>query len=137
MGIDLLWDDDEQTVVLAEFKGEWTWDDLHTMLNTVKRLSQERKRVLGAIIDVRSGLQLPGGSVLNRAGLENFRKLLSLSDDGQRGPVVVLGMNRMVRSLLDAMTTLDKSLMLDVSFADTIEEAQQQIYPAVARLNDE
>ena len=135
MGIDLYWDDDEQSVILAEFNEQWSWDDLYAMLNTVKRLSKEKGLVLGAIVDVRNGFHLPGGTIFNRQGLDNFRKILTMNDGEQKGPVVVLGMNSMVRSVFSAVSTFDKSLMSDVQFADTMEEAQQLIYAAVRRLH--
>jgi hypothetical protein len=135
MAIDLYWDDAEQTVILAEFNKQWSWDDLYTMLNTVKRLSKEKGRVFGAIVDVRDGFHLPGGSIFNQQGLDNFRKILTMNDGEQKGPVVVLGMNSMVRSVFNAVSTFDKSLISDVQFADTMEEAQQLIYVAVRRLH--
>ena len=135
MAIDLYWDDAEQTVILAEFNEQWSWDDLYAMLNTVKRLSKEKGRVLGAIVDVQNGFHLPGGSIFNRQGLDNFRKILTMNDGEQKGPVVVLGMNGMVRSVFNAVSNFDKSLMSDVQFADTMEEAQQLIYAAVRRLH--
>ncbi|MEO1290964.1 MAG: hypothetical protein AAFV93_24775, partial [Chloroflexota bacterium] len=75
MAIDLFWDNDEQTVLLAEFNGKWTWDELHKLLTTVKRLSDERGQVFGAILDLRNGMHLPGGNIFNKEGLEQFKKL--------------------------------------------------------------
>jgi hypothetical protein len=135
MAIDLYWDDAEQTVILAEFNEQWSWDDLYAMFNTVKRLSKEKGRVLGAIVDVRDGFHLPGGTIFNRQGLDNFRKISTMNDGEQKGPVVVLGMNSMVRSVFNAVSNFDKSLMSDVQFANTMEEAQQLIYAAVQRLH--
>lgn len=131
MSINLYWDDVEQTVVLAEISGKWTWDDLHAMLRTVKHLAQERGRTLGAILDLRKDFQLPGGSVFNKEGLQNFRKILTLSNDDEKGPVVIVGMNGMIRMVFDAVSQFDKKLMNDVQFADTMAEAQKRIYSIV------
>ncbi len=131
MAIDLYWDDEQQSVILAEFQGKWTWDELHQMLNTVKRLSTEREQVFGAIIDVRAGFHLPGGSVFNREGLSNFRKMLALGQDGEKGPVVVVGMGMLVRNILDAVKTVDKRAASDVFFAKDMREARQLIYREV------
>lgn len=136
MGIDLFWDDEGQTVMLAEFDGKWTWEELRSVLGTIQKLSVERNQIFGAIVDVRKGLHLPGGSVFNREGLQNFRELLAMNNNGvDKGPVVVVGMNAMVKSVFTAVSTFDKSLTDDVAFADTIDEARKKIYARVARFN--
>ncbi|MEL7436046.1 MAG: hypothetical protein AAFN11_19025 [Chloroflexota bacterium] len=136
MAIDLFWDNDEQTVLLAEFNGKWTWDELHKLLTTVKRLSDERGQVFGAILDLRNGMHLPGGNIFNKEGLEQFKKLVALGgDDEQKGPVVVLGMNGVIKMIFDAIANFDKSLVSEVNFAKTEDEAREVIYKAVASLN--
>ncbi|MEL6524576.1 MAG: hypothetical protein AAFQ07_02600 [Chloroflexota bacterium] len=136
MAIDLFWDNDEQTVLLAEFNGKWTWDELHKLLTTVKRLSDERGQVFGAILDLRNGMHLPGGNIFNKEGLEQFKKLVALGgDDEQKGPVVVLGMNGVIKMIFDAIANFDKSLVSEVNFAKTEDEAREVIYKAVANLN--
>ena len=135
MPIELFWDDEAQTVILAEFSGEWSWDELHNMLNTIKQLSEERQQVFGAIIDLRQGLHLPGGTIFNREGLSQFQRLLTLSNGGQKGPMVIVGMNSVVRTVFEAVASFDKSLLSDVSFVDEMEEAPEQIYAMMQDLN--
>src|SRR5688572_30356045 len=112
MAIELYWDDDEQTVMLAEFTGNWSWEELHKVLSAIKRISAERGRSFGAILDLRGGLHLP--NVFNKEGLEQFQKLLSLNDGGtEKGPMVILGMNKLVKLIFDAVGNVDKSLSRD------------------------
>ena len=134
MAIDLFWDNENQDVLLAEFKGDWTWDELYRVLQTIKRLSDEKGRKLGAIVDVREGLKLPNGSVFNRDGLNNFRKILSIDSGQGKGPVVVLGMSPAIKNLLNTIRAFDRSQTNDVFFADTPDEARKVIYNAVAKL---
>lgn len=133
MTIELYWDNEAQTVILAEFKKGWTWDDLHTALSTIKRLSTDRNQVFGAIIDIRKGLSIPGGSIFNREALANFQKIMSLGDGG-KGPVVILGMNSMVKTIFDTVKRMDNNATSDVYFADTMQDAQQVIYSVMNRL---
>jgi hypothetical protein len=127
MAIVLYWDDDEQTVMLAEFSGKWSWEELHKVLSKIKEISQERQQAFGAILDLRRGLHLP--NMLNKEGLEQFQKLLVLNDGaGEKGRIVILGMNKMVKIIFDAVGTVDKSLTKDVYFAQNEEEARKLIY---------
>lgn len=127
MGIDLYWDNKEQTVMLCEFNGDWSWDELHAVLRTIKQLSVERGRVFGAIVDVRGGLRLPGGTIFNREALTNFRKMLQLDPEG-KGPVVIVGMNPMIRTIFDTAGRLEPSVTENVYFADDMQEARRKIY---------
>lgn len=133
MGIDLYWDNEEQTVLLAEFNGKWQWDELHAVLNTIKEISKERGRIFGAIVDVRDGMSVPGGSIFNRDALANFRKMLKLDPEG-KGPVVVLGMNKMVQTIFDAVGKIDRNAVQDVHFADNVEDARTTIYSLMDKL---
>jgi len=126
MAIDLYWENDEQTVMLVDVKGKWTWDELHAVLYTMQKLSKEHRRVLGAIVDVSSGLQLPGGSILNQESLKRFNQFLAMGDDG-KGPVAVVGMNPMVKSVLDAISMVDKSVTNDVFFVKSIAEGERML----------
>jgi hypothetical protein len=133
MAIELYWDNDEETVMLAEFAGTWSWEELHKVLSTIKRLSEERERTFGAILDLRRGLRMP--NVFNKDGLEQFHKLLALNPgSSEKGPMVVLGMNKLVKMVFDAIGNVDKSLTNDVFFAETEEEARRLIYARVDSL---
>lgn len=134
MSIDLYWDNEDQTVILAEFGKQWDWDELHAVLATIKRLSNEREQVFGAIIDIRQGLTVPGGSIFNREALNNFQKLMKLGDDG-KGPVVLVGMNGMVKTIIDTVARMTPAAVQDVHFADNMEQGREVIYRLVAKLN--
>ncbi|MGB7339642.1 MAG: hypothetical protein WBC91_12180 [Phototrophicaceae bacterium] len=137
MAIDLFWDDEKQSVLLAEFNGKWTWDELHKLISKIKQMSDEREMIFGAIIDLRNGMHLPGGNIFNRETLNQFKALLSLGgEDDKKGPVVVLGVNTAIKMIFDAIKNLDKTIVEDVEFAATEDEARQFIYAAVAKFND-
>ena len=136
MAIDLFWDDEEQSVLLAEFNGKWTWDELHKTIRAIKRLSRERGTVFGAILDLRNGMQLPSSNIFSKETLDQFKRLLSLSgDDDKQGPVVVLGVNGMIKMVFDAIKQVDKSVVESVAFAKSESDARNIIYQAVANLN--
>jgi hypothetical protein len=130
MKIDLYWDDDDQTMLLCEFQAGWTWDDLMAVLRTVKRLSDERQQVFGALIDLRHGMTLPGGSILNAEGLKQFQQIMQLGADG-KGPVAVIGAGTMIRMVMDAIRRVNPSALEDVVFTNTLEEARRLLYPRV------
>ncbi|MEM9953216.1 MAG: hypothetical protein AAFV93_13645 [Chloroflexota bacterium] len=138
MAIELFWDDENQSVLLAEFNGKWTWDELHKLITKIKSLSDERGEIFGAILDLRNGMHLPGGNLFSRESLDQFKQLVSLGgEDDKKGPVVVLGVNGVVKMIFDAIKNVDKSIIEDVAFAKTEDEARRLIYDAVARINNQ
>lgn len=137
MSIDLYWDNDEQTVMLAEFGQTWDWDELYAMLKTIKRLAAERGRLFGAIIDVREGLHIPGGTIFTAEALGQFRRMLALNQSGQKGPVVIVGVTGVVKTVFEAVKRIDKKIVQDVFFAETMEDARREIYAVMQQIDQD
>ncbi len=133
MGISLFWDDEDQTVILAEFSGRWVWDDLHAAMHTIQQLSQQRDEVFGAIIDIRAGLHVPGGTLLSRDNLTQFQQLMHMGSSG-KGPMVIVGFNSLIRTIFSFVSSTNRHLADQVYFADTMSEARRTIYPVVQAL---
>ena len=126
MGIDLFWDGKEQQVFLLEFKGEWTWGDLDAVLQVTRRISRERQEIIGAILDLRDAVALPGGLLFKREGINQFRELLKMSRTGrENGPLVVVGIGGFFRSLVDTVGRINQQAVSNVHFAETMSEARQ------------
>lgn len=128
MPIELYWDDDAQTVLLAEFEGRWTWDDLHDVLDKIKKVVQKTNAELSAIIDLRKGVSLPT-SLLDPVTYEQAQRVLSLAPNGT-GPVVVVGVHPLLQTIFDQLRQLDPAAVVNVRFAETMKAARRMIYPA-------
>jgi hypothetical protein len=135
MGIELYWDDEAETVMLMEITGKWNWNELFETMQTIQKLSKQRHQTFGAIIDLTQGVSLPNGGFFNSEGLSNFRKLTQL-DNGNKGPVVFVGMNGMFKSVFQTAGSLDPNFTKMTAFASTMPEAQTKIYGMVKDLKD-
>lgn len=124
MGIELYWDNDEQSVMLCEVDRHWTWDEMDVLLDKVKKTTDRSERVLGAILDLRQGVHFPGGSFLTPAALSRARKMLKMGDGVQQGPVVVVGASPLIRTVHKTLAKMDKTGLNNVSFAETLDEAR-------------
>lgn len=123
MGIELYWDNEEQTVMHCIFDKHWTWEEMFATLDKIKKVTAGRDEEIGAIIDVSRGISVPGGSIFNADTRNKARKMLEMSDDG-RGPMVVVGANGFIRTLFGAFNMLDRNATSDVHIASTLDEAR-------------
>ena len=133
MGIELYWDNDEQTVMLAEVQGAWTWDDLYEALRKVKRISDKSPVVLGAIIDLTHGTAFPGGSPFSATAHGHGKRVIKMGEGG-KGPIAVVGAAPFFRKAFGMLLSLDREKLSHITFVDTLEEAEAfmatQAFPA-------
>lgn len=123
MGIELYWDNADQTVFLIEVKGDWTWDQMLKMVDTIKGVTDNTERVIAAILDLSDGLRFPGGSIFTPTALEHAKRMLEIGKDGT-GPVVVVGTNTLIRTIYNTFRTWDKNALKNVNFTDTVDQAR-------------
>ena len=124
MGIELYWDNDEQTVMLCEVDRSWTWDEMDAVLEKVKKVTDRSETTIGAILDLRQGVHFPGGSIFTPTALAHARKMLKMGDGHRQGPVVVVGASPVIRTIYKTLQKMDKNGLSLVSFATTLEEAR-------------
>jgi hypothetical protein len=126
MGIELYWDNEERTIMLLEFEGRWTWDDLFDTLAKAKKVSAKAAYEIGAIVNISGGVRFPGGSLLNAQSFENAKKLLAMSD-GTAGPVVIAGSNPMIRTAFETMSRLSPGSTANIHFAPDLDAARRYL----------
>jgi hypothetical protein len=124
MGIELYWDNDERSVMLIEVRGAFSWDDMYAVLQRIKKVTDSAGYEIAAILDVSEGVQFPGGTVFTPAGLNHAKNMLAMGRDGT-GPVVVVGLDGLIRKVYDWFTSMDKKALSNVRFAATLDEAQR------------
>lgn len=122
MGIELYWNNDEETVMLVEIRGAWTWDDMYDVLYKVKKVSDRSSVVLGAILDLRGAAVFPGGSPFNGTTYGHGKRVLKLGEGGT-GPIAVVGANPFFRKVFGVFLAMDREKLGHIRFVDTIEEA--------------
>ncbi|MBK8022875.1 MAG: hypothetical protein IPK19_15950 [Chloroflexi bacterium] len=124
MGIELYWDNDDRTILLVEVRGEFTWDEMYETLGKIKKVTDRSPVEIGAILDMGADVRFPGGSVFNPTGLQHAKNMLSMSKDGT-GPMVVVGVNGLIRKVYDWFTAMDSRAFANVKFADSLAQAQR------------
>jgi hypothetical protein len=125
MGIELYWDNDEQTVMLCEFPRKWTWSEMYATLDKIKHVTDHAEQPIAAILDLRQGVSIPGG-LFSPSTLEHAKKMLVMGEGG-RAPIVVVGAHPLLKTIYNTFRRLDKNGMSNVSFADMPDEARARL----------
>lgn len=129
--IELYWDDEAQTVMLATFKRGWTWSEMFQTLSDIKRVTENQPHEVGAIVQMESGANVPNGSIFSRETRDNAKQMLQMGADG-KGPIAIVGMNALIKTVAKAFTMLDRNALDDVYFVDTMDEARNALYQRLA-----
>jgi hypothetical protein len=96
MAIDVVWDNDECTILRVEMMGQWSWDDLHDALTTVvEMMDEEACEQANLIIDVSHATNIPTLALTNVRNLSQRR-------DPRMNTTVLVGMSDVTRTLLNA-----------------------------------
>ncbi|NDJ59829.1 MAG: hypothetical protein GYB67_01820 [Chloroflexi bacterium] len=123
MGIELYWDNDEQTVMLCEIAGAWTWDEMFATFDNIEKVTARLDHNVDAIIDVRDGATVPGGSIFTPTTFQNAKAMLKRGENGT-GAVVIVGANRTIKSIYDTINGWGNKTLNKVSFADNVDAAR-------------
>ncbi|MFO7322013.1 MAG: hypothetical protein DIU68_009790 [Chloroflexota bacterium] len=123
MAIHLDWDDEHKRLILVRVDGRWTWGELERSLENAISMMDSVSHKVNFIIDIRNG-QMDLGSALGQ-----IQKAATPETHRNEGMKVVVGANRMIRSLYGAYRALIQSMGKDQEFhfADTIDEARAMI----------
>ncbi|MEP7291891.1 MAG: hypothetical protein ABI835_08905 [Chloroflexota bacterium] len=124
MGIELYWDNDDQTVMLCEVDRSWTWDEMDAVIDKVKKTTDHSETLIGAILDLRQGVHFPGGSFLTPGALSRARRMLKMGEGERQGPVVVVGASPVIKTIYKTLQKMDKHGLSSVSFAQSLDEAR-------------
>ena len=126
MGINVVWDDLEETTIRCDIRSSWTWDELQQARQQVYALMDNagRRRVFTIANFVDGNARIPRGA------LSQFKSLVSNSHDHPRaGLTVVVGATEFLQAFFKGLQHTARMLGRQVEFhcADSLEEARRLI----------
>jgi len=127
MAINITWENDEQTILLCNFDAQWTWDELYAVVDEVKRITDNSPTTVAAILDISSGMTIPGGNFLSPTSLENAKRLITLSEGGT-GPLMIVGATGLIKMVYETFKGIDKrAAAANITFVDTLAQARAHL----------
>lgn len=111
MGITLHWDNEEQTVLVQRFQGEWVLNDYYRSLEEIQQLLYDHEQRVHLIIDLSESFT-PTSAVLETAPYAMQRL------QGCIGVGVVLGANTFMSTIVRTVLAMYPSLRQRLYLAD-------------------
>jgi hypothetical protein len=121
MGVRVSWDNPDRDIIRFEFDGEWNWDELHAASDQATDMLDTSVKTVDFIMDIRSTNKIPG-DVMSHA------ERLASGSHARRGLMVVVGANKLLRTLSGGLRKLFPVATQNVILAADMEEAYMKIY---------
>lgn len=125
---EIVWDNDERTVIRMEYLPLQTWDQHHARMEQVATMIREVEHIVDLIILFEGAVTPPSGSAIS-----HFRRSW-LSMPSNAGVVVDVGVSPILAALIHLFIRLySRELGNKIFFAPTLEEARKIIRRCAAR----
>jgi hypothetical protein len=122
MPIWIAWYNEEKTILLETFDGEWTIEDYHHLIDDVVQILGEVDHTVHIIVDGRKNASGLPANMLGGGMLYAVR-----NTPPNQGTVVFVGVDTISKMLLDIARSLDFKLHRTLFSADSMDEALQII----------
>jgi hypothetical protein len=128
--ITIKWGKDDKTVLLYEFEGSWSIEDLTDALDAGVEVTNRYEHEMDVIVDLsRSGWPNILGMNVNKA----FGKAMGRGDEhladkeNEAGIIVIVSRNPIIRGSLASMMQVYKRMGDRIALANTLDEAKQTV----------
>jgi hypothetical protein len=121
VGLEVVWDNNEQTVVRFIFEGNWTWEDFHTAIKIGTVMMDTVSHSVISIIDLRASKFLPANP------MRHLRQMVSdCRKHNNASMIVFIGADDFVQAICYATRRiyLDVRAFSEFHFVDTLDEAR-------------
>lgn len=128
MGVKVVWDNDERTIVRYVFAKQWKWDDFYAAVDTALMMIDSVPHHTGTIFDTPMGMSIPSHL------LTHVKNVISRRHE-RTVVIVIIAQGLYIRSLLQIATKLSRDIAQKVQAVTTIDEAREIIYRRLAEVN--
>ena len=128
MGINILWDNEEQTIFRFDLDPQWTWDELFAAKKQAHAMVSMVSHKTVTIIDAPHTTSLPPNLLVNaRSALRNNHPNTLV--------VIFVATNPFVLSAFSTMSGFLRSISLRLEFAPTLDEARAKAHQYLDRVS--
>lgn len=127
MEIEVLWDNEQKTVIRYEFPTRWTWDDFYTAKTAAYNMLNTVNYKVGIIFNAPDGIQLPENI------LTHSRIAFSRLHPNTLCVGIVVG-SPYLRTVLTIFTRLSRKAADMLILVDSLADARTHVHHRVAQV---
>ncbi len=120
MPVDVIWDNEEKTIIRQIYRGIVVLDDYNSATDTFVEMAESVDYVVHSILDRRE-IEQSQGSFLKAMRYANSKM------PGNIGMRIVMQPNAMTKTMINMGQYLAPNLVKNIHYADTVEEAHEKI----------
>ena len=117
MGVQVCWDNPEQTILRYDFEGQWTWDEFHTAAGEAFAMTTSVPHVVDTISYFHKGTLLPANA------LYHFRQVM-VNAPPNRGLNAIVGGTNLVRTTVYLFMKIYVILARRLLLCGSLEDAR-------------
>ncbi len=128
MPINIVWEDDEKTIIRISVSGKWTLKEFNDCFDVLVKLYSSTSNKVDMIVDARK----------NQTNMLNAISSLGRMDRSthpNHRSITIVGSNPILRVVGNISQRVAPHISRNLGFVDTIEEAHARILQLRARLN--
>lgn len=122
MAIEIVWDNDNQTIIRVTFPEQWTWDDFLEVDTITAKMVDSVNHKVCFLADLRQTKRIPTGLKLDIAN-----QVLDFRHENS-DLLIIVGMNKMIRALLNITLMALSRIRTQIKIVETIDEAYECIH---------
>ena len=128
MGIEIIWDTEEETILRYVFGEYWTWEDFFAAKDKAYNMIDAGGQKVGVIIDAPANVWLPHKLIVHgRRALQGKHKNTAI--------VVFVTSSPFVRTMVNAVITVSRGLNVYLSITSSVDDARVLIVKRLAAAN--
>jgi hypothetical protein len=120
MGITVVWDNDEQTIMRYDFEGQWVWSEFFAATAEAFTLTRSVTQTVDSISNFKPGAALPSDALFQ------FRRAMATAPKN-RGVTVIVGGSTLIKTMVIVFGKVNRQLGERLFLADTLDQARMLI----------
>lgn len=130
MSIQVVWDNEEKTIIRHDFVGPWTWDEFWELTRATRCMLASVPHRVDILSNMRDTM-MPRGKGM----MANMRRA-TLSAPSNQGIIVVV-VNPFLKTLLSLFMSFDPDMAGIIYSAESVEQARQMISERTCKVADQ
>lgn len=115
MPIKAEWDNPQKTIIRQTFSGNWTWEELYIVSDTITEMLDAVTYPVDLLLDLRNAPSLPTNALAHIRLLDREHR--------NQGKIVAVGLNAIIQVIYEVIIKIRPNTTARITIVKTLDEA--------------